>query len=169
MWRRVDLVWTDVSEERIASIFSVSSHLITLVPRSRIFLPWRWRRHVPPKHRFNSKDLHGATSKKTALLIDLLLTLCVSALSESRIIDYMRNNSCKVERILILRSVYSWLLWDTISHCFHNVECQKLCSSLLNLCLICKLGSSSVTVSGYPCDLNPFQYIIVISAQNSIT
>jgi hypothetical protein len=23
MWRRVDLVWTDVSEERIASIFSV--------------------------------------------------------------------------------------------------------------------------------------------------
>jgi hypothetical protein len=26
MWRRLDLVWTDVSEERIASIFRVESH-----------------------------------------------------------------------------------------------------------------------------------------------
>jgi hypothetical protein len=51
MWRRVDLVWTDVSEERIASIFridntratnqteSVCSHLLKLVPRSRIIYP----------------------------------------------------------------------------------------------------------------------------------
>jgi hypothetical protein len=31
---------------------SVCSHLLTLVPRSRIFLPWRWRRFVPPKRRF---------------------------------------------------------------------------------------------------------------------
>jgi hypothetical protein len=56
MWRRVDIVWTDVSEERIASIF----HLLTLVPRSRIFLHWRWMRYVPPKHRF-TQDLYGAT------------------------------------------------------------------------------------------------------------
>jgi hypothetical protein len=40
------------------------SHLLTLVPRSRIFLPWRWRRYVPPKRRF-TQDLHGATSQKT--------------------------------------------------------------------------------------------------------
>jgi hypothetical protein len=46
MWHRVDLVWTDCS------------HLLTLVPRSRIFLPWRWRRYVPPKRRF-TQDLHG--------------------------------------------------------------------------------------------------------------
>jgi hypothetical protein len=69
MWRRVDLVWTDVSEERITSIFRVEksacscSHLLTLVPRTRIFLPWRWRRYVPPKRRF-THDLHGATSQK---------------------------------------------------------------------------------------------------------
>jgi hypothetical protein len=44
---------------------SVCSHLVTLVPRSRIFLPWRWRRYVPPKRRF-TQDLHGATSQKTA-------------------------------------------------------------------------------------------------------
>jgi hypothetical protein len=42
MWCRVDLVWTDVSGECIASIFWVEnsaqspSHLLTLVPRSRI-------------------------------------------------------------------------------------------------------------------------------------
>jgi hypothetical protein len=49
MWRRVDLVWTDV-------------------PRSRIFQPWRWRRYVPPKRRV-TQDLHGATSQKTAFYI----------------------------------------------------------------------------------------------------
>jgi hypothetical protein len=26
--------------------------MLTLIPHSRIFLPWRWRRYVPPKHRF---------------------------------------------------------------------------------------------------------------------
>jgi hypothetical protein len=61
MWRRVDLVWTDVSGERVADC----SHLLKLVPRSRIFLPWRWRRYVPLNRRF-TQDLHGATSQKTA-------------------------------------------------------------------------------------------------------
>jgi hypothetical protein len=36
--------------------------------RSRIFLPWIWRRYVPPKRRF-TQDLHGATSQKTAFFI----------------------------------------------------------------------------------------------------
>jgi hypothetical protein len=44
---------------------TVYSHLLTLVPRSRIFLPWRWRRYVPPKRQF-TQDLHGVTSQKTA-------------------------------------------------------------------------------------------------------
>jgi hypothetical protein len=150
MWRCVDLMWTDVSEERIASIFrvekfaseepawagccglghqsktpsyirigkegewatreinreergrvcrgqvgrpgeqvaergaepvavrwrgggcfrlvAVCSHLLTLLPRSRVFLPWRRRRYVPPKRRF-TQDLHSATSHKTAFFI----------------------------------------------------------------------------------------------------
>jgi hypothetical protein len=77
MWRRVDLVWTDVSEERIVFVFRVeksaneeqtASHLLSLVPRSRIFLPWRWRRYVLPKRRF-IQDLHGATPQKTAFFI----------------------------------------------------------------------------------------------------
>jgi hypothetical protein len=40
-----------------------------LVLRSRIFLPWRWRRYVPPKRRFNPLDLHSAASQKTAFFI----------------------------------------------------------------------------------------------------
>jgi hypothetical protein len=44
---------------------TICSHLLTLVPRLRIFLPRRWRRDVPPKLRF-TQDLHGATSQKTA-------------------------------------------------------------------------------------------------------
>jgi hypothetical protein len=60
MWSRVDLVWTDVSEESIVSIFKV--------PLSRIFLPWRWRRYVPSKRPF-TQDPHGATSQKTAFFI----------------------------------------------------------------------------------------------------
>jgi hypothetical protein len=44
------------------------SYLLTLVPHSRIFLPWRWRRYVPPKRWF-TQDLHGATSHKTAFFI----------------------------------------------------------------------------------------------------
>jgi hypothetical protein len=43
-------------------------HLLTLVPRSLIFLPWRWKRYVPPKRRF-TQDLHGTTSQKTTFFI----------------------------------------------------------------------------------------------------
>jgi hypothetical protein len=70
MWRCGDLTLTDVSEECIASIFS---HLLTLVPRSRIFLPWRWRRYVPPKRRL-TQDLHSATFQKTTFFIVTAVT-----------------------------------------------------------------------------------------------
>jgi hypothetical protein len=65
IWCRV-VVWTDVSEGRGCS------HLLRLVPRFRIFLPCRWRRYVPPKHRF-TQELHGATSQKTAFFIVCVL------------------------------------------------------------------------------------------------
>jgi hypothetical protein len=41
---------------------------VALVPRSWIFLPWRWKRYVPPKRRF-TQDIHGATSQNTAFFI----------------------------------------------------------------------------------------------------
>jgi hypothetical protein len=45
----------------IFSTHSVCSHLLNLVSRSRVFLPWRRKRHVPPK-RLLTKYLHGATT-----------------------------------------------------------------------------------------------------------
>jgi hypothetical protein len=50
---------------------SVCSHLLTLVPRSRIFLPWRWRRYVLPKRRL-TQDLHSATPQKTTFFLSNL-------------------------------------------------------------------------------------------------
>jgi hypothetical protein len=44
------------------------SYLLTLVPCLRIFLPWRWRQYVPPKHRL-TQDRHDATSQKATLFI----------------------------------------------------------------------------------------------------
>jgi hypothetical protein len=41
---------------------------INAVSRSSIFLPWRWRRYVPPKRRL-MQDLHSATSYKTTFFI----------------------------------------------------------------------------------------------------
>jgi hypothetical protein len=77
IWHRVELVCTVVWEEHITSILRVEqsaceepncSHLLTLVPRWWIFLPWRLRRYVTPK-RWLTQDLHGATSQKTAFFI----------------------------------------------------------------------------------------------------
>jgi hypothetical protein len=55
---------------------SVCSHLLTLVPRSRIFLPWRWSRYVHTKRRL-TQDLHSAISQKPAFFIALSSSLVV--------------------------------------------------------------------------------------------
>jgi hypothetical protein len=83
MWRRVDLVWTDVSEERIASIIRIKNSRArnqreqVAADSPRIFLPLRWRRYVPPKRRF-TQDLHGITSQKTAFFLPVLLAVAWS-------------------------------------------------------------------------------------------
>jgi hypothetical protein len=74
MWRCVDLVWTDVSEEYIAPIIRVEKSANEEpawaggCSLQRIILPWRWRRYVLPKRRF-IQGLHGVTSQKTAFFI----------------------------------------------------------------------------------------------------
>jgi hypothetical protein len=71
MWCRVDLLWTDVSEECIISIFRAeksANEEPAWAGGARIFLPWRWRRYIPPKRRF-TQDLHGVRSQKTAFFI----------------------------------------------------------------------------------------------------
>jgi hypothetical protein len=77
MWRRVDLVWTDISEEHIDSKIGVEkpekeepawaacSHLLKLVPRSWIFLP----EDGVDTYLRNVGSHNGATSQKTAFFI----------------------------------------------------------------------------------------------------
>jgi hypothetical protein len=79
MLRRVDLVRTDVSEERSSSnikgtrIGELGTALaITSNRRSQRASPWWWRRYVPPKRRL-LQEPHGVTSQKTAFFISLLL------------------------------------------------------------------------------------------------
>jgi hypothetical protein len=62
MWCRVDLTWTDVSEERVASIFRVENSASDESERAG------GCSHVSSKLRF-TQDLHGATSQKTTFFI----------------------------------------------------------------------------------------------------
>jgi hypothetical protein len=50
-----------------------------------ILRPWRWRRHVPPKHRFTFNGLHGVISQKTELFN---VTLCSANLAPSKANPY---------------------------------------------------------------------------------
>jgi hypothetical protein len=52
------------------------SHLLMMVPRSRIFLPWRCRRYIPPKRQF-TQDMHSATSQKTAFFELLFVNVII--------------------------------------------------------------------------------------------
>jgi hypothetical protein len=79
MWRRVDLMWTDVSEKYRLHLQGrkIREWDWKLQPpfhigfRSRFFLPWRWRAYFPPKRRF-TQDLHGSTTQKKAFFMKLL-------------------------------------------------------------------------------------------------
>jgi hypothetical protein len=100
MWRRVNLVWSDVSEECIASIFRVekfvseepaceSGRILQFAATcSRWFLAYEFFYPEDGGDTFlrnvGSQDLHGATSQKTAFFIVTavktsnltILTLC---------------------------------------------------------------------------------------------
>jgi hypothetical protein len=100
MWRCVYLALTDVSEECIAS----SSHPLMLVHRSWIFLPWSWRRYVPPKRRL-TQDLHSATSQKTTIFI-------VTAVKASKLTNKKRSDDKQLlmRNTCILEFSTSWRL-----------------------------------------------------------
>jgi hypothetical protein len=74
---------------------SVCSHLLSLVPHLRIFLPCRWRRYVPPKRRF-TQYLHGATSQKTAFFKDPKVTFCklFKAINRNTAIPQLTRRHC---------------------------------------------------------------------------
>jgi hypothetical protein len=71
MWHRVDVL-TDVSEERIASIFRVEGKIRKFADEDTVRTVTS-RRYVPPKRRL-TPHLHGATSQKNAFFILILST-----------------------------------------------------------------------------------------------
>jgi hypothetical protein len=70
LYKHVSLVYGSWGVDNLWRMLSSGMwrHLLTLVPHSRIFLPWRWRRYVPPKRRF-TQDLHGGTCQKATFFI----------------------------------------------------------------------------------------------------
>jgi hypothetical protein len=125
MWRRVDLVWSDVSEERISSIFRIeksasegparnggSSYLLTLVPCARIFLSWWWRRCVPPKRHF-TQDLHGATFQKTIFILNVFgfnTVYCCYCLSTGALYIVRILTTCVSLRVELIKAL-CWREW----------------------------------------------------------
>jgi hypothetical protein len=136
MWRRVDTVnWIDDSQERITSMvrveksasegpaWAVCCHLLTL---TRIFLPWRWRRYLPPKRQFNLKDIHGATSRKTAFFICIFVRLKINDDLEMWFISHVLHFTFSV-----------WFYFYSLTHSLthgaeHFLRSRQLCSHSRN-------------------------------------
>jgi hypothetical protein len=77
----------------------VCSNLLKLFPRSWIFLPWSWRRYVPPKCRF-TQDLYGVIFQKTTFVIvtavktsDLTINLVVAKMQGNRKVPTPKKKS----------------------------------------------------------------------------
>jgi hypothetical protein len=86
----------------------IRSHLLTLVPRSWIFLPWRRRWYVLPKRLF-TQDLHGATSQKTAFFVNYLVhknTLLVPIMSYINPVNILTSYFFKIHLNIILLSMH---------------------------------------------------------------
>jgi hypothetical protein len=74
--RVAQIIWTKMAEwlvyYKLKWMWERAFLVPELVPRSRIFLPWRWRRYVTSKRRF-TQEVHSATSKKTAFFFPSLV------------------------------------------------------------------------------------------------
>jgi hypothetical protein len=84
-----------------------------LVPRSRIFLPWSWRRCVPPKRPF-TQDLHGASSQKTAVFITQKL-------------HWTSFSSVDQERLLLILSLFWGRKWKEVSRIYLILSVYDIC------------------------------------------
>jgi hypothetical protein len=87
--------WTDVSEERVPSIFRIKEYVMretTMkhavdIPENRachllyawlILRPWRWRYHVPPKHRMIFNGVNDVLWQRRTFLSVLISGIQVS-------------------------------------------------------------------------------------------
>jgi hypothetical protein len=104
------------------------SHLFTLVPRSRIFLPWRWRRYASSKRQY-TQDLHGATSKLQPPVhanssLENFSTLNMEAILSSETLVHTRSTRRHIPKECILLTttlvqvplldIASWVMEDRL-------------------------------------------------------
>jgi hypothetical protein len=150
LWRCTHRSWINrLLEDRIASIFrvdsdwcSVCSHLLTLVPRSRIFLPWRWRRNVPPKRRL-TQDLHSTISHKTTFFKNMYCLL-------GR--DAVHSNTYDTFRTKLLPSLYGQFISNNLLQKFQRGiyanTTHKIIIPYINLLVFhVEAGSNTSTVA----------------------
>jgi hypothetical protein len=97
---------------------SVCSHLLTLVPRWRIFIPWRWRLYVPPKRRL-TQDRHSVTPQKTT---SFMFRVCLSTSV------YASGYSALLVITITTKDKYTYkFLWPEYCFIFLNYYRNKIC------------------------------------------
>jgi hypothetical protein len=97
MWHRIVLVWTDVSEDRIASIFTVE--------------------------KFSSEELHGATSHKTAFFI--VTAVKTSNLTKNKLVPCLwLKFVCRLYSFVVLLSSLTYKYF--IKNCLNIFRVQKM-------------------------------------------
>jgi hypothetical protein len=94
---------------------TVCSHLLTFFPRSRIFLPWRWRRYVPPKRRI-TQNLHGITSQKTVFfIVTAVKNSNLSSKLKKKMLKDLTHNTYKFSIPIIC-----WVVWGKEMFCIQR-------------------------------------------------
>jgi hypothetical protein len=104
-----------------------------------ILRPWKWRRHVPPKHRLTFNGLHGVISQKTVLFASTLVTKLYN-------LPYQRRLILIRVRFLSIFMFMMWtakILWNgiftgnfsvsNVSLCFANTNAKPM--SIIFHCL----------------------------------
>jgi hypothetical protein len=94
------------------TFYACTSYLLTLVLRSRISLPWRWRRYDPPKRRFNRPHLHGPTPQKTAFFI----VTAVKTSNPTKYFYYLRKSRMLLKGLIKDQPVWKffWTMFQVL-------------------------------------------------------
>jgi hypothetical protein len=101
----------------------IVSQLLTLVHRSRIIPPWRWRRYIPPKRRL-TQVLHSATSQKTTFFKMEIIALHntvhkTTSRLLSRLLSLVKNktNEKQISELSIQNLKNLWMGFTTDPNC----------------------------------------------------
>jgi hypothetical protein len=128
------------------------NHLLSLVLNSQIFLPWRWKRYVPPKRRF-TQDLHSATSQeKTACFMNLKVCrnkqwLAVSRYIFKRLLRRNEETTANLSTPSIWSKIRTWHLLTTKQEWDHSTTLLGMWTCIqVSLSICCNLCGLNVMI-----------------------